>query len=254
MTDNRLPSAAAPMNAAPGFGHSSGPAEGASWRRYAWKRARKELQPARVPVEIVRIRVRRAQALGLAYPACASILLGSGSDIVGFRFTVDGLQLRLRRQLELPEKIGEQLREIRDCSRLALCPPEEEAEAFRAELEAISGARIDAAHPAPQRGATWGQARKAAQAAALAPLGLPVSGFVMIGARTDEALWAEAARLARFMPSDSYFGARRGRRALNCGRIARRALQQVPISPAFSVAPNLARAPPAPVDSPSAPA
>ncbi|MEX2518400.1 MAG: hypothetical protein WD969_03600 [Paracoccaceae bacterium] len=211
MSDNHFDLSAARMHAAPGIGHNSGPAEGVSWRRYAWKRARKELLPARVPIEIVRIRVRRAQALGLAYPTYASILLGSGRDIVGFLFTVDGLQLRLRRQLELPADVQDRLRAIRDCNRLALSPPDEEAEAFRVELEAVAGARIDVACPAPSPGAQWRTARKAVQAA-LAPLGLPASGVVMIGARAEEAIWAEAARLARFLPTDDYFGNAAGAR------------------------------------------
>lgn len=105
----------------PGIGHNSGPAFDQGWRRYAWKRARKELVGARVPVEIVRIRVRRAAELGLAYPAYASILLGSGRDITGFLFTVDGLQLRLRRRLEMPAEVRERVQALK-CERLVLSP------------------------------------------------------------------------------------------------------------------------------------
>ncbi|MFV0474862.1 MAG: hypothetical protein ACK5MQ_11755, partial [Pikeienuella sp.] len=124
-----------PFGPPPGIGHNSGPAQDFGWRRYAWKQARKELIGARVPIEIVRIRVRRAAALGLAYPAYASILLGGGRDIVGFLFTVDGLQLRLRRQLEMPAEVQDRLRALRDCSLMALSPQEEGAEPFRRELE-----------------------------------------------------------------------------------------------------------------------
>ena len=56
----------------PGIGHNSS-AIGAGWRRFAWKKARKELVAAGVPLEIVRIRVRRAQRLGLTYPQYASV-------------------------------------------------------------------------------------------------------------------------------------------------------------------------------------
>lgn len=190
--------------APPGIGHNSGPALDRSWRRYAWARARRELVGARPPIEIVRIRVRRAAALGLAYPAYASILMGSGRDIVGFLFTVDGLRLRLRRRIEMPAEVQDRLRAIRSCSLLALSPPEEAAGLFRAELEATAGARFAGASPAPEPGASWSAARAAIRAA-LAPLGLPGDGVVMIGAREEEARWAEAGRLARFLPGSEYF-------------------------------------------------
>lgn len=194
-----------------GIGHNDGPSldGGRGFRRYAWKKARKELIGARVPVEIVRLRVRRAQALGLAYPQYASILLGSGRDITGFLFTVGGLQLRLARELEAAPAVAEKLRRLEGAGRMALSPPEEPAEAFRAELEAATGARIEAAAPAPERGASWGLAR-ARVLAALAPLRLPRDAVVMIGEGEEEERWAEAARLARFLPGETYFGARQG--------------------------------------------
>lgn len=187
----------------PGIGHNSGPAFDQGWRRYAWKRARKELVGARVPVEIVRIRVRRAAELGLAYPAYASILLGSGRDITGFLFTVDGLQLRLRRRLEMPAEVRERVQALK-CERLVLSPAEESAGDFREELQDISGAPFAAAAPAPADGAAWGEARAAIRAA-LQPLGLPGDAIVMIGAREEEARWAAAGRLAKFLPGDEYF-------------------------------------------------
>ncbi len=191
-----------------GIGHNKGPSMdgGFGFRRYAWKRARQELVGARVPLEIVRIRVRRAAALGLAYPQYASILLGSGRDIVGFLFTVDGMQLRLRRELEAPPEVAAKLRALSGASRLALSPAEEPAEPFRAELTAATGAPFDVAAPAPERGARWGQAR-ARVLAALAPLKLPRGAVVMIGEGREEELWAEAAQLARFLPSKDYFAA-----------------------------------------------
>ena len=48
-----------------GIGHNQGPTmeQGGAWRSYAWGRARKELLP-RMPIEIVRRRVRRPEGLG----------------------------------------------------------------------------------------------------------------------------------------------------------------------------------------------
>lgn len=185
----------------PGIGHNSN-AQGRGWRTFAWKKARKDLIGARVPLEIVRIRVRRAEALGLTYPQYASVLLGSGRDIVGFLFTVGGLQLRLARQLSAPEHVSAKLQTAPAARRIALSPPEEPAAAFRAELEAALGARIDHAAASPA-GPAWGVARRAIHAA-LSDARAPADAVVMIG-EGDDAAWAEAAFLAKFIPSREYF-------------------------------------------------
>lgn len=188
---------------APGIGHNSN-ALGQGWRRFAWKKARKNLVAARVPLEIVRIRVRRAQRLGLTYPQYASVLLGSGRDIVGFLFTVNGLQLRLARRLETPAHVSAKLQAVPNAPRIALAPPEEEAEAFRAELSEITAARIDAAFSAPAPDASWGRARRIVLRA-LAEASMPADGVVMVGEGADDARWADAAFLARFIPTSDYF-------------------------------------------------
>lgn len=48
-----------------GIGHNNGPTleGGSGWRRYAWRRARRELLP-QLPIEVVRLRIRRAKELG----------------------------------------------------------------------------------------------------------------------------------------------------------------------------------------------
>lgn len=190
-------------HATPGIGHNSN-ALGQGWRRYAWKKARKDLVAARVPLEIVRIRVRRAQRLGLTYPQYASVLLGSGRDIVGFLFTVNGLQLRLARRLEAPAHVSAKLQVAPDAPRIALAPPEEEAAAFQVELAEITAARIDAAFPAPAPAASWGVARRVLQHA-LTEASLPADGVVMVGEGAEDARWADAAFLAKFIPTTEYF-------------------------------------------------
>lgn len=192
-----------PARQTPGIGHNSNTL-GRSWRRHAWKKARKDLVAARVPLEIVRIRVRRAQRLGLTYPQYASVLLGTGRDIVGFLFTVNGLQLRLARRLEAPSHVSAKLLTAPDAPRIALAPPEEEAAAFRTELAEITAARIDAAFSAPAPEATWGAARRVLHRA-LADASLPADGVVMIGDGAEDARWADAAFLAKFIPTTDYF-------------------------------------------------
>lgn len=187
----------------PGIGHNSR-ALGQGGRRFAWKKARKDLVEARVPLEIVRIRVRRAQRLGLTYPQYASILLGTGRDIVGFLFTVNGLQLRLARRLEAPAHVSAKLLTAPDAPRIALAPPEEAAEEFMAELAEVTAARIDAAYPAPAAAASWGAARRIMRKA-LADASMPADGVVMIGGGAEDMRRADAAFLAKFIPTTEYF-------------------------------------------------
>lgn len=188
----------------PGIGHNRGP--GFGWRRYAWAKARRDLTPARVPLEIVRIRMRRAERLGLTYPQYAAILLSSGRDIVGFLFTVNGLEARLSRRLALERRVAEKLARLSPEQRLALSPADEEAADFREELEAAAGAGFAAVSPAPRDRAAWGEMRRAVRAA-LDPLKLPSDAVVMIGGGAEED-WAAAGGLARFLPSTAYFGPR----------------------------------------------
>ena len=58
-----------------GIGHNSGRVDepGKGWRTHAWKKARKSLLPT-LPIEVVRLRVRRAAELGLPYRIKSGVL------------------------------------------------------------------------------------------------------------------------------------------------------------------------------------
>ncbi len=190
------------------IGHNQGPPLelGRGWQRYAWKRARAGLLGNKVPLQIVRLRVKRAQELGLSYPQYASILMGTGRDITAFLFTVDGLQLRLRRELEMPEKVSEKLQGLGKCDLLAFAPSGENAEDFRMELSDIAGVPFVNATAELAPSANWAEAKLAVRAA-LDPIKLPGNAVVMIGTRKVEETWATAGKIARFIPSAEYFTA-----------------------------------------------
>ena len=65
------------------IGHNNGPTmePGESWRRHAWGRARARLLPV-LPIEVVRLRVKRAAEIGLDYRTYASIRAASGHDVI----------------------------------------------------------------------------------------------------------------------------------------------------------------------------
>lgn len=186
-----------------GIGHNKGPSmePGAGWRRYCWKRARQGLVKTAVPLEIVRLRMKRARELGLAYPQYASILRGTGRDVVGFLFTCDGLGLRLRRRLEMPGDVREKLGQLIDVNVMAFAPEGEVPEAFRDELAEISGVAIASAGAPPRPG--WSAKRQAVRSV-LDPLKLPGDAVVLIAHEGAED-WAVAGKMAGFLPGHEYF-------------------------------------------------
>ncbi|MEL6677852.1 MAG: hypothetical protein AAFQ51_04030 [Pseudomonadota bacterium] len=193
------------MTDSPGIGHNRPPEPGAGFRRHCWGKARAELLGPTMPIEIVRRRVRRARELGLSYPDYASILIGTGRDVTAFLFTVEGLYLRLSRELEMPDAVRTQVRDLKRCALTAFAPSGEDAEAFRVELSDAAGCPIAHAAPEPEPPVAWGAARAAIRAT-LDPLKLPGNTVVMIGSREVEADWARSANLARFLPRDRFFG------------------------------------------------
>ncbi len=188
----------------PGIGHNRGPQRdsGWSWRRHRWVRARADLVGARLPIEVLRGRVKRARELGLAYPAYASVLLGSGRDILGFLYTCDALGLRLRRRLEMPAPVRDALAALVRCDRLVVAPEAEEPDAFRMELQEVSGLAFAAATHAPRPHHSWAEAREALREV-LNPIKLPPGALVLVGTTPAEAAWAEATNMARFLPPEA---------------------------------------------------
>lgn len=189
----------------PGPGHNNGPdlEAGRGWRTYAWKRARAGLMGNKVPLEIVRIRVKRARALGLSYPQYASALMGGGRDIVGFLFTVDGLQLRLARELAVPDHVQDRLTSLTDTRLAAFAPSGEDPALFLSELGAVTGAPFDASAPEPS-GRGWSVTRNAIRDV-LAPLKVSGRSIILVGAHDHEAAWITAGKLAKFVHTSDYF-------------------------------------------------
>lgn len=188
-----------------GIGHNQGPPldQNTGFRRVAWKKARAQLMP-RLPLEVIKRRVRRATELGLEYPAYASILLGTGRDIVGFLFTCDALGMRLSRTVPVPPAVSAKLKKIERVDAM-LAAEHDRPETLAELLAADTPIRFAGATRLPDAAAN-GEAGLTAIRAALQPLKLPGDAVVMIGTQAHERSWADAAKLARFIPAERYFG------------------------------------------------
>ena len=181
-----------------GIGHNGGPSlkGGSSWHRHCWSSARASLLPT-LPVEVVRLRVKRAKALGLDYRTYAGVRAATGHDVVAFLFSSNALRVSVLRPA-MPEIRAVKLAEVA-CGRLALAV----APLTPGMVEAANPVVLDAAHRAPYALAGFGEARAVLRQA----LGkLPSDRVILVGDMTLEHDWCAAGRLAGYLPAERYFG------------------------------------------------
>lgn len=186
-----------------GIGHNRGPTlePGRSWRRQCWQTARSALLPT-LPIEVVRLRVKRARELGLDYKTYAGLRATTGHDIVAFLFSSNALNL-----LRVTDRI-----EAARLARLAALTGAGRLVAVHAPLDpvgiarmlAAGGAPILAGGPAPQITDSWSGTRDRIARIATAAA-CPPDRIVLIGETPGERDWVAAARLAGFVASAQYF-------------------------------------------------
>jgi len=185
------------------IGHNRGPSFGPvnAWAKHCWTQARAELLPT-LPLEIIRIRVARAKAIGLEYSTYATIRATTGRDIVAFLYSSESLRVRPV-TLELPEVRAARLRH-QDSDKLLFAARDMHADRVVIRF-AEQGVELAGVASSPAALGSWSDARTAVRAA-LDPLKLPGDAVVMIGEGTLQKDWAEAGKLAAFVSADRFFG------------------------------------------------
>ncbi len=186
------------------LGHNNGPTmePGGGWRRYAWGRARRELLP-RMPIEVVRLRIRRARELGIDYKAYASIRAGTGRDIIALLFSSNALSIGPR-LVTIPAEKADKLTLIQRCDRLAMLYAPASPVDFMAENQTFTDATR-----APDLRQSWRDVG-AIVTDLTSRHNLPGPGVLVVGDTALEREWADAGRLAGFLPSQALFGAAAG--------------------------------------------
>ncbi len=184
-----------------GIGHNQGPTmeRGFGWRKTAWKKARAELLP-KLPLEIVRIRVKRAKELGLDYKSYAGFRAATGRDVVAFLFSTSALQA-VGSKAEIEPARKAKLIEIKGCSRIALAPKSRVQR-----LRETSIGVLDQVGIAPDLIDSWTEVRLKIEAETN-EMKIPSDGVMVIGDTALEREWFQAARLGGYLPADRYFGA-----------------------------------------------
>jgi hypothetical protein len=188
---------------AAGPGHNGGPSleGGTSWRAHCWRTARAALLPT-LPVEVVRLRVRRAAEIGLDYKTYAGIRAATGHDLIAFLFSTNALRL-LRHQDRMRGEEAEKLVRIAHIGRLVATQPPLDPGRVAATL-AGQGVAIDAAARAPGINETWRETRERLLALTAA-LRSPADRVLIVGDTALEEDWAAIARMAGFLPAARYF-------------------------------------------------
>ena len=181
------------------IGHNHGPSmeTGTSWRKHCWTKARKDLLKT-LPIEILRVRVARAAALGLNYKSYASIRAASGHDVIAFLFSSNALRVFPKDKAIQNDRIFK-IENIENASRLV---------ALQGNLKALphSAPLFDASFAAPNFSHTWGETREIILRQ-VHQKKLPRDGVVVVGDTSHERAWSEAARLAGYVSADQFFGA-----------------------------------------------
>ncbi|WP_298257360.1 hypothetical protein [uncultured Litoreibacter sp.] len=181
------------------IGHNNGPTmeAGFAFRKHAWTKARAQLIP-NLPIEILRSRVKRAEALGLPYKTYASVRASTGRDVVGFLFSNNAL--RMMRDAQASPRANALLPIKADLAGLIHAPLS--AEQAQATLQA-QGLHIPTDR-APHFAQSWSEIRRAVRAP-LHQEKLPLDGVLVIGDTSHERDWSIAGKLAGFIASDCYF-------------------------------------------------
>ncbi|MCB2135539.1 MAG: hypothetical protein KDE08_06275 [Rhodobacteraceae bacterium] len=186
-----------------GLGHNGGPViePGQSWRRTCWVQAREQLLP-RLPIEVVRLRVKRAKEIGLDYKTYAGVRAATGHDIVAFLFSNNALRL-LKDGDRVREADAEKVAAARNLGKLLAAQPPLDPQRTLSALNQ-QGVTMDAAIRAPGLAETWGETR-AVLRAFLAENRHPADRVLLIGETALERDWVSATRMAGFLPASQYF-------------------------------------------------
>jgi hypothetical protein len=178
-----------------GIGHNSGQdLNGYTGRLHQWRRARHALISGRMPIEVIRARVRRAEALGLDFKTYASVRAATGRDVLALLFSSNAVGLL--RQGELDARVAAKLAQVEAERGLLVHAP----------LPAAPVPPLDWAAQAPAFTLSPADTRDVL-VAALRARKLPGDAVLMVGATAIEREWCAAARAAGWVPATRYFAA-----------------------------------------------
>ena len=197
------------------IGHNNGPPlgdisdVGGVARLFYWRKAHKAAWRT-PPIEIVKLRYRAAEQLGISYKDYTSILLDRGRRPSAIFFDLAGALVRLRNNeidtdrdgaVTLMPGVRQKLRRLGDCSVFVISKStraRETIEGYIGQVSESCGGRVT--------DYSIGEAALDMVNALLAKHRIPASQAVLVGDTVEAEKCAEAAKLARFFWAWHYFG------------------------------------------------
>lgn len=184
-----------------GIGHNRGPAltGGKGWQVHCWRKARADLLP-QLPLEVIRLRVRRAAEIGLDYRSYATVRATTGHDIVAFLYSSNALRLFRADQALAADRAAKLAAQSGVLRQLAAQTPLDPAAALAG--LAGQGLRLDRAGRAPGMTLSFPALREAVRGLLG---GVPGDRVLLVGDTGVEREWCAAGRLAGYLPAERFF-------------------------------------------------
>jgi hypothetical protein len=186
------------------IGHNQGPSmeKGRAWRKVCWQKSRQSLLP-RMPLEVIRTRIKRAREIGLDYKTYAGVRNNTGRDIYAFLFSSNALRLHLAAS-ELPQDRVIKLRDLTDCDCMIAAHHPLDPVKLPRDLAEKHQIDIRSAHAAPLFTESWSDIR-ARMTELIRHEKIPADAIVLIGDTAFEREWLSAGKFATFLPADKFF-------------------------------------------------
>ncbi len=186
------------------LGHNNGPTleGGHGWRKHCWSKARKQLLPT-LPIEVLRLRVKRAKELGLDYTTYASVRATTGHDVVAFLFSSNALRVH-RSAADMPKPVIETLGRQKNCDRLIAVQPPLSPDVIAHQVSDIAGVPVRKAFHAPLFTHSWSDIRDQLNEVLMSER-LSRNTVLVVGRTALEREWCTAGRMAGYLDADRLF-------------------------------------------------
>ncbi len=158
--------------------------------------------PKTIPLMVVKMRVRRARALGLDYKAYAAIRQATGRDILALLFSNNALRVIRADAPQMPVNEARVLSTVTGAQKLALVHAP-----IPAGLIGAANPVLDHAAAAPKFTDSWSQMRDHLSDV-VRGRNLVGDQVLIIGDTGLERDWSAAAKAAGYLEAERYFGGR----------------------------------------------
>ena len=176
--------------------------KGHGWRKTCWSKSRRDLLP-KMPLEVVRNRLKRAKEIGLDYKTYASVRNNSGRDIYAFLFSSNALRLHLAAS-DLADDRREKMHKLKHCAQMIAAHKPLDPQVLPHDFNRLHDISIRAACAAPRFTDSWSDIRNQLTDLIRCEK-IPADAVVLIGDTALEREWLAAGKFAAYLPAEAFF-------------------------------------------------